>query len=537
MKSTTLPNRVMESLETGKSSHHGLGEVWFSIKKSRILGNRLIIRSVLLMMLVLTSALAHPQNSGSLLANGIKVLFIGNEKVGSEGGLQNHFRRSVKGAEPALSVETDWISMYDKSTLGEMYTDALVDRINKGNDNLLVIQSGSTSAMLKFAKLAAQANKKLIFFEAWEVSPMLDPEGMKGFQKKTKADAERMMEFQKETGILVVPCGLIWYDLLADPVASSGLRDDYLFVPGSSVQNDMGTLVNVSAIYAMTTGKSPVGLPFWTALPDDLVHGIQARVRDLVGAWKVDDVVIKPIADTWEMPAWPALVKDSDHILYIGNSFIGTEGGLDNHLRRMVALAHPPLNIQSRSIIFWGQGLGRMYTDTVLRAIGSRQDNLIVVTSGPIELLKKFNDTITATGSHMMVHMTWGLNPVINKGGLAAFREQTGKIVESMRQFEQETGVPVAPCGLVFYDLIVDPPEIPGLRTDWVFMVENIHQNHLGTIANVATHYAVMTGLSPVGMPVWEPYPQDIVRAVQERAWKIVREWKEGTTVLKPLSK
>ncbi len=95
--------------------------------------------------------------------------------------------------------------------------------------------------------------------------------------------------------------------------------------------------------------------------------------------------------------------------------------------------------------------------------------------------------------------------------------------------------MPVAPCGLVFYDLVVDPPDVPGLRPDWVFMSENIHQGQIGTMANAATHYAVMTGRSPVGLPMWDPYPPKLVKAVQERAWKIVQDWKAGKVVVKPV--
>jgi hypothetical protein len=37
-----------------------------------------------------------------LLEHGDSILFIGNSKVGSEGGLQHHFRRALAKAEPSL---------------------------------------------------------------------------------------------------------------------------------------------------------------------------------------------------------------------------------------------------------------------------------------------------------------------------------------------------------------------------------------------------------------------------------------------------
>ena len=126
--------------------------------------------------------------------------------------------------------------------------------------------------------------------------------------------------------------------------------------------------------------------------------------------------------------------------------------------------------------------------------------------------------------------MTWGRNPTINDKGMDGYKKGTLEIAELCKAFERDMGVPVVPCGLIYYDLIVNPPVLRDatLRKDWVFMEENIHQNHVGTMVNVAAHYAVMTGRSPVGLPMWDPYPAELVRAIQERTWDIVRKWKRG---------
>jgi hypothetical protein len=64
-------------------------------------------------------------------------------------------------------------------------------------------------------------------------------------------------------------------------------------------------------------------------------------------------------------------------------------------------------------------------------------------------------------------------------------------------------------------------------------MVENIHQNHLGTMANIAAHYGVLTGQPPIGLPMWDPYPPDLVKALQMRAWEIIQDWKKGEVNIK----
>jgi hypothetical protein len=473
----------------------------------------------------------------SLLHTGQKVLFVGNESVGAEGGLGKYFRRTVEGTTPSVKIETDWIPMYDKATLDEMYVDTLVNRIKTANDSLLIVSSGSDKAMRRFAQLIKDAGKQVIFFELWANNPLVDPKGMTGFKEQTEADAERLKRFEEESGIPVVPCGLIFYDLTVDPIPFWNLREDYLYTPGRSVQNDLGMLANISAIYAVTTGKSPVGLPFWEPFSEKPVQAVQARVWEIVKDWQAGKIEIKPIPDKYTDPKWPALVKNNDHILYICNSYIGAEGGLNNHFERMAAEMNPPLTVNSRAMIHWGRGLKYMYNDSTLNAIKTEKNDLVVVTGGPNDVLKKFKEKIDQAGSKMMVHFTWALNPTLRENNaLAEYQEEITEMVAEIQAFEKETGVPVAPCGLVFYDLVVDPPAVPGLRLDWTYMVADIHQNHIGTMANAAVHYAVMTGRSPVGLRMWDPYPPELVKAVQERAWQIVQDWKTGKVVIKPVS-
>lgn len=486
-------------------------------------------------------------NLPAILHDGDQVLFIGNSKVGSEGGLHHHFRRVTAQASPPLTIQTDWPSMYNKPTLKDMYTDEIVKRIHSGTDNVIVVSSGSEEAMRQFARIITENHRQMVLFATWADNPLLDSEGWSGFRRKTQLIVDEVQRFENNTGIPVVPSGLIFYDLLVNPIKYPGLREDYLFVPGSSVQNDLGTLVNVSTIYAVTTGRSPVGLWFWNPFSAELVKAVQERVWKIVNEWKSGKVVLDTISEPGMLMTrkkmdikigtieWPPILKDGDRIFYVGNSFIGTEGGLENHFQRIIQMVNPPLHIAQSSQIFWGQGLNRMYTNDVVEEIESGRNDLVVVTSGPSDILDKFYKIIKVANSTMMVHMTWGRNPTINDHGLEGYREQTTRIVEETRNFENETGVAIAPCGLVLYDLTIDPPAIPGLRLDWLYMVENIHQNHIGTMVNAATHYAVMTGRSPVGLPMWDPYPEELVKAVQERAWQIVQDWKAGKIKIKPI--
>ncbi|MCB0670026.1 MAG: hypothetical protein KDC80_29570 [Saprospiraceae bacterium] len=463
------------------------------------------------------------------------ILFVGNSKVGSEGGLHHHFRRTVNTHDSLANLSTHWFSMYNRQTLGEMLTPEVLSRLAGKEDEYVIVQSGSIEEMHKFASAVRDAGSQMLVLGAWADNPFLQGNSLETFYRETRRRTEEWKAFENETGLPVIPCGLIYYDLLVNPLKFYPLRPDYLFVPGSSVQNDLGTIVNVAAIYAAMTGKSPVGLPVWDNFAPELIQLLQERVFNLWHQWKsgtydwiqtMPPVVPKALTEVSRKRHWKNLIEDGDRILYIGNSFIGTEGGLENHFPRLLREIDPGLELETKSMIFWGQGLARMWTDEVQEEISNGQYDLVIVTSGPTEILQQFREIIEAAGSKMAIHMTWGRNPTINDAGMQGFKRQTEDIVEKMEQFEAETGVPVIPCGLIYYDLVANPPPDFNLRPDWPFMVENIHQNHLGTMANAAAHYAVLTGRSPVGLPMWDPYPRSLIEALQERTWEVVEEWK-----------
>lgn len=505
---------------------------------TRIKFNHLFTAILLMVQLI-------PCYAQGILSDGQKILFVGNSMVGSEGGLHHHFRRTLKRMEHPVTVSTDWIAMYDKPTLSEMLTDALRKRIEEGDDNIIVVQSGAVNDLQSFADLIAKFNKKMVVFGVWPDNPFLDGNSFAGFSAETSRQYGQLKTFEMDRSVLVAPCGMAFQDLLAQR-PDTQLRSDFLFTPGGSVQNDLGTIVNVAMLYAVMSGKSPVGLPVWDPFPKKLVGEIQARVYETYKKWKKNNLAITPYkdqrhrlqatkADVGQVPAWEPLLKNNSRIFYVGNSFIGTEGGLENHFPRLLTEIRSPYNVKTRSRIFWGQGLPRMFTNEVRDQIRQGEEDLIVVTSGQRAYLDSFYHEISAARKKMAVHMTWGRNPTLHKDGMGGYRESTREIVEASRAFEQETGIPVIPCGLIFYDLVANPPALKdiSLRQDWVFMEEDIHQNHIGTMVNAAAHYAVLTGQSPVGLPMWDPYPEELVKAVQQRTWDIVKKWKKGEIVIR----
>jgi len=484
------------------------------------------------------------QNRQDILKEGDKILFVGNGAVGSEGGLHHHFRRTLKRMQEPLTIETDWIAMYGANSLADMYTDELVERIRTGTDDWVIVQSGDTSDLYRFKKLIQEHGKQMVVYGTWPENPMLPDNSLYSSREDLLQKLIVWKAFESQTAIPVIPCGLAFYDLLVNPPPGHEVRPDYLFVPGSSVQNDLGTVVNIAAIFYTLTGRNPVGLPVWDPFDPELIQYLQEHVKQQLDRWDLGETNLPPISkksiasakETSHMPDskihWQPIIKEGDSVYYVGNSFIGTEGGLENHFPRLLKEITPGFNIATQSDIFWGQPLSRMFTPVVQDNIKSGHYDLVIVTSGDADYMKKFYE-LMPENKEMAIHMTWGWNPTLPNQDLTSFRDRTKQIVNTALEFEKETGVPIIPCGLIFYDLVVDPPPVDGLRLDWVFMEQNIHQNHIGTMANAAAHYAVLTGKSPVGLPMWDPYPLELVEAVQKRAWKIVQDWKQGIIYIK----
>lgn len=494
------------------------------------------------------------------LQDGDQLLFVGGRQIRH---LERHVRWSLGRAGKPLNVRGQTRFEYN-ATLRELADNKKVSSLLHGakakvvvlatgqiqDGNPLVVTNPSVKDMTAFIDLVPKADKQVVLFMTWARNPAGRSGGLEEFRRATEEIVGQVQQVEKQRRVKVMPSGLIFYDLTVDPPATpTGLRQDYLFNTPHSAESSLGLLVNVSALYAVTTGQSPVGLPMWDAYVPTLVKAIQERTWQIVQDWQAGKVVIKPArrAESAAImtpvpqprgtdPAWPPLVKQDDRMFFVGNSFTAAQGGLPGHLRHVARHASPALRLETHARIFPGTPLGKMYVDEVVKEIKSKRNAVVVATSGEEADRKRFRELITESGAKMVVHLTWGRNPTINNQGLAGFREQTRRIVESGLALEKETGVAVVPCGLIYWDLIADPP-LPGLRQDFVFVYEDIHQNSLGTLANVWAHYAVLTGRSPVGLPTWEPYDQRLVQAVQERVWQVVRDWKERKVTIKPVNR
>lgn len=247
-------------------------------------------------------------------------------------------------------------------------------------------------------------------------------------------------------------------------------------------------------------------------------------------------------------PTLKPLIAEESSLLFIGNSYMANYGGVNNLLQRQLAYASPSLKITTQSEIIYGRPLREMFTPQAEELIQTKKFDPVVITSGDLGTMKKFNVLIRANGGRTVVYMTWaGLHPG-NNATMDAYRASTAADVKTMRQMERDTGALIVPVAVVYHDLISRPPR-EGLREDYLWRPADIHQNFLGTAVNAWTLYAALTGRSPVdvdldytaNLPDWLPArlaaddlelarDAELGRAVRERVWKIVRQWQSGTT-------
>ena len=213
----------------------------------------------------------------SMLQPGSKILFVGNGKVGSEGGLHNHFRRTMARMDKPIAVETDWIAMYGMQTLDQMLTDELQQRIKTGNDDIIVVQSGALPALEKFAALIAASDKRMVVYGVWPDNPFPEGNSLESFTSQNHSIYRALKQFENRTGIPVAPCGLTYQYLMADKPHGYPLRPDFMFTPEGSNLNDFSCLVNLAMLYATMTGKNPVGPPVWNPL---------SSWQSAVGSWQ-----------------------------------------------------------------------------------------------------------------------------------------------------------------------------------------------------------------------------------------------------------
>lgn len=283
-------------------------------------------------------------------------------------------------------------------------------------------------------------------------------------------------------------------------------------------------------------------------------------------------------------PEFGSILVAGERSRWIGNSFMALQ---NLHVEAVVA-AHEAFTIETFPRTpatasaengyagwFYGQGLWAM--DGVVGAIADEGGyDTCVLTSGPWEGgdpsttdddaeplggLRDFIEALTPWCDRFVLYVTWGyfgMSPTRNPDNYA---QGIAEVLRDARRVEATfPDVVTVPLGLVFYELMTDPP-VPVPRRDYLHQPgDDSHQNMLGAVIVTWTYYAVVADVSPVGAdydfaafdppfvvderiglagrdaPFPEgpgasmPFDAAVRAAFQQRIWDIVQQWRTHTS-------
>jgi len=239
-------------------------------------------------------------------------------------------------------------------------------------------------------------------------------------------------------------------------------------------------------------------------------------------------------------------LSGGEKILFIGNSLTANGGGLDNHVRNVLAAGSPSIQVTTESYIEYATELIAIYNNgAAADRIRSGGYNYVVlqgwnhaenVPEGGrtqfIQAVVQFDQVIRSTGAQTLLYMHFP----------GAFQADLYSVIANAIADSYDSAsahvdrAPVAPCGLAWRTIFLKPPA--GQSKTFLY-ADDIHQNEFGHVLNSYVFYMTLTGKSPIGLQNAHP-AVTIDRAVdstlQFRAWQMVTWWdgKHASTSVTP---
>ena len=242
----------------------------------------------------------------------------------------------------------------------------------------------------------------------------------------------------------------------------------------------------------------------------------------------IDEIEIKPV------------VKDGDHLLFIGNHHMGDNGGVYNYFQ--AALKKRGIEVTHESKIAPGKALSDMVTREIGDAMMSQDVDVVVITSGDLKVMKQFATKLKGSGKRLVVFMIWEGKHPSNRAALSQSTKSIRNAVRAMREFEKDSGATIIPVAVLQHELTIRPPDqMP--RVDYLWQKADDHPNALGTMASALLMVAVLTGESPAGLNFDFPphivgqqlsdepdlrLSREIREILQYRSWAVAQDWAKG---------
>ena len=273
--------------------------------------------------------------------------------------------------------------------------------------------------------------------------------------------------------------------------------------------NDDGVLNVLDVIQIVNIITGMIGEPSeYQLMAGDVNQSGDIDILDVVQ-------LVNAILGIIELPSW------IDRVLFIGNSYTASNGGLATHLEGLVREIHPGWQFEAEQITYGGFTLENHFnTPATLETIQSGSWDIVILqeqSTRPLdnpELMFQYADSldsyISASGAHTMFFMTWA-------------RENDPEMIIGLSNayefIADELGAMLAPVGLAFTAALATNPEID------LYAADGSHPSGLGTYLSACVFFAAILDESPVGNDY--NFPQDMTDEerifLQTVAWESVR--------------
>lgn len=211
-------------------------------------------------------------------------------------------------------------------------------------------------------------------------------------------------------------------------------------------------------------------------------------------------------------------------VLFIGDSFTYTQGGLYTHVEKLAAAATPPVHITTDKAVQGGAFLKVLWElETPVKAIDSGRFDVVVLQddipeTNPDyfrEYARKFVEEVRKTHARPVLLMAWAYERL----GWISMQE----IAKLHRDLGKELDVDVAPVGLAWQRASAERPQLDMYGPDREH--PSIHGMYLSACVVYATIYATdPTGFNyaPAGVTA------DDARFLQHIAWQTLQDYRAG---------
>ncbi len=234
-------------------------------------------------------------------------------------------------------------------------------------------------------------------------------------------------------------------------------------------------------------------------------------------------------------------IQDNARIFFVGNSYVGTSGGLHEYVRRMFAAATPSLAVTTQASVSWGEDVEVMWnTSGAPETIRTGNWDIVVLQgywsgidypAGTLDTLYKyatrFDSLATAHGAQLVLMMPWTGNPLASWMSASKFHNDMVAFQTNYTNLGQHLGVPVVPCSHAWHNLTDTLP--PGVTARDYLYGDDLHQNNLASYLNSWMFYAILTRQSPVGLDYHYTdvtnvtYDAALRTYMQEKAWAVAQ--------------